>query len=205
MLLGGIVLGLALGLLNGGHLDHISLVRLRWPALIFLAVLLRYGAEALIIRNVDPAVALRGPLLVGASVILLAGLWANRRLPGLAIAFVGVASNALVLAVNDGRMPLWAPSLSAAGFTPQDASPAIHTILPATLDSNFLLHLGPFADILPIPVPFLANVASIGDVLIAFGLAFFLFAIVQREPAPEPPASADADTGSGRLLWPTLG
>jgi MFS transporter, DHA3 family, macrolide efflux protein len=171
MLLGGIVLGLALGLLNGGRLDHISLVRLRWPALIFLAVLLRYGAEALIIRNVDPAVALRGPLLVGASVILLAGLWAN---------------------------------LTAAGFTPQDASPAIHTILPATLDSNFLLHLGPFADILPIPVPLLANVASIGDVLIAFGLAFFLFAIVQREPEPEPPASADANMGRP-LLRPTLG
>ena len=205
MLLGGIVVGLALGLLNGGRLENMTLVRLRWPALIFLAVLLRYGAEALIIRNVDPAVGLRGPLLVGASVILLTGLWANRRLPGMAIAFVGVASNALVLAVNDGRMPLWAPSLSAAGFTPQDASPAIHTILPAALDNSFLLHLGPFADILPIPVPFLANVASIGDVLIAFGLAFFLFAIVQREPAPEPPATADADRNDGRQLRPTLG
>ena len=47
MLLGGIVLGLALGLLNGGRLENITLVRLRWPALIFLAVLLRYGADAL--------------------------------------------------------------------------------------------------------------------------------------------------------------
>ena len=203
MLLGAIVLGLALGLLNGGRLDTIASVRLRWPALIFLAVLLRYGAEALIVRGFDPAVALRAPLLVGASLILLAGLWANRRLPGMAIAFVGVASNALVLAANDGRMPLWAPSLSAAGFTPQDVAPGIHTILPATLDGNFLAHLGPFADVVPIPLPIVANVASLGDLVIAFGLAFFLFAIVQREPVPEP--AAEADSGDGRLLRPTLG
>src|SRR5664279_5493429 len=153
MLLGAIVLGLALGLLNGGRLDTIASVRLRWPALIFLAVLLRYGAEALIVRGFDPAVTLRAPLLVGASLILLAGLWANRRLPGMAIVFVGVASNAGVLAVNAGRMPIWAPSLAAAGFTPQDASPAIHTILPATLDNLSLIHIGPFADVVPIPLP----------------------------------------------------
>jgi MFS family permease len=205
MLLGGILLGLALGLLNGGRLGNIAAVRLRWPALIFLAVLLRYGAEALVIRGVDPAVALRAPLLVGASLILLAGLWANRRLPGMAIAFVGVGSNAVVLAVNDGRMPLWAPSLSAAGFTPQDVSPAIHTILPATLDSSFLAHLGPFGDVVPVPLPIVANVASIGDLVIAFGLAFFLFAIVQREPPPDPATGAGAGSGSGRQLLPTLG
>ena len=203
MLLGGIVLGLALGLLNGGRLDNIATVRLRWPALIFLAVLVRYGAEALLTRGFDPALALQVPLLVGASVILLVGLWANRRLPGMAIVFVGVASNAVVLAVNAGRMPIWAPSLAAAGFTPQDASPAIHTILPATLDGSFLLHLGPFADVLPIPLPIFANVASIGDLLIAFGLAFFLFAIVQRQPEPETWAAAGA--GAEPQLRPTLG
>jgi len=72
VLLGGIVLGLALGLLNGGRLDNIATVRLRWPALIFLAVLVRYGAEALLTRGFDPALALQVPLLVGASLILLA-------------------------------------------------------------------------------------------------------------------------------------
>jgi DHA3 family macrolide efflux protein-like MFS transporter len=203
VLLGGIILGLALGLLNGGRLDNIATVRLRWPALIFLAVLVRYGAEALLTRGFEPALDLQDFLLVGASGILLIGLWANRRLPGMAIAFVGVASNAVVLAVNAGRMPIWAPSLAAAGFTPVDASPAIHTILPATLDSSFLLHLGLFADVVPIPLPFVANVASIGDLLIAVGLAFFLFAIVQRQPEPETGRDVDADRGPG--LRPTLG
>ena len=203
MLLGGIVLGLALGLLNGGRLDNIAMVRLRWPALVFLAVLVRYGAEALLTRGFGPALAFQGPLLVGASGILLIGLLANRRLPGMAIAFVGVASNAVVLAVNAGRMPIWAPSLAAAGFNPGDVEPAIHTILPATLDSSFLLHLGPLADVLSVPLPIVANVASIGDLLIAFGLAFFLFAIVQR--APEPETWAEANPDAQPRLRPTLG
>ena len=193
MLLAGIVLGLALGLLNGGHIDHISWVRLRWPALIFLAVILRYGAEALLTRGFEPALDVQPVLLVGASAILLLGLWANRNLPGMSIAFVGVASNAVVLAVNGGRMPIWTTSLTAAGFTPADVSPAIHTILPATLDSSFALHLGPFADVIPIPLPIFANVASIGDVLIAFGLAFFLFAIVQQASPDELAANAERD------------
>jgi MFS transporter, DHA3 family, macrolide efflux protein len=203
VLLGGIVFGLVLGLLTGGRLEHIGSVRLRWPALIFLAVLLRYGAEFLLTRGFEPALASQPVLLVGASAILLAGLWANRRLPGMSIAFVGVASNAMVLAVNNGRMPIWAPSLAAAGFTPADASPVIHTILPASLDASFALHLGPFADVVPVPLPLIANVASLGDVLISFGLAFFLFAIVQQAPEPEPSAAEDEE--SRPQLRPTLG
>ena len=195
MLFGGIVLGLVLGLLSGGHLANIGKVRLRWAALIFVAVLVRYGAEALITRGFAPAITLQVPLLVGASAILLVGLWANRRLPGMAIAFVGVLSNAIVLFVNGGRMPIYLPSLTAAGFKPEDVSPALHIILPPAIDLNFLLHLGPFADILPVPLPIIANVDSIGDVLIAFGLAFFLFAIVQRQPTIDD--WADEGNGAG--------
>ncbi len=207
MLLGGIVVGLVLGLLSGGRLEHIGSVRLRWPALIFLAVLVRYGAEILLTRGFEPALAVQPILLVGASVILLVGLWANRNLPGMAIAAVGVASNAIVLAVNGGRMPIWEASLSAAGFSSADVSPAIHTILPASLDSSFVLHLGAFADVIPIPLPLIANVASIGDVVIAFGLAFFLFAIVQQTPEPELSAEAEAEAdGAARpQLRPVLG
>jgi MFS transporter, DHA3 family, macrolide efflux protein len=194
VLIGGIALGLVLGLLSGGHLANISTVRMRWAALIFVAVLVRYGAEALIVRGFEPAISLRLLLLVGASVILLVALWQNLRLPGISIAFVGVLLNAVVLSVNDGLMPVWLPSLTAAGFKPEDVSPNLHLILPAAIDASFLVHLGPFADILPIPIPLIANVASIGDVLIAFGLAFFLFAIVQRSPTLDDWATEVAET-----------
>ena len=55
-------------------------------------------------------------------------------------------------------------------------------ILGPALDANFLLHLGPFADVVPIPFPLVQNVASIGDAFLTFGLGFFLFAAVVRVP-----------------------
>ncbi|MEA2537401.1 MAG: hypothetical protein QOF11_1635 [Chloroflexota bacterium] len=183
MLLGGIALGLIAGLLAGGRLSNLTEVRLRWMAVIFLAVVVRYGTEAALSRNIPPAETLRLPLLVAAYVILLVGLWVNRRQPGLAIAFVGTLSNAVVIAVNGGHMPLWAPSLAAAGLTPADLVGPLHVLLPPAIDASFLAHLGPLADVIPIPLPLVRNVASVGDVIISLGLAFFLFATVLRTPA----------------------
>ena len=113
---------------------------------------------------------------------LLVGLWKNRTYPGLSLAFVGILSNASVIVVNGGYMPIWEPSLVVAGFDPSTIDSVIHTILPPTLDASFLLHLGPFADVIPIPLPFIQNVASVGDAFLAAGLAFFLFAGVVRIP-----------------------
>ena len=79
-------------------------------------------------------------------------------------------------------MPIWEPSLRAAGFLPDEISTTIHILLPAGLDASFLLHLGPLADVIPIPLPFIQNVASVGDAFLTAGLAFFLFAGIVREP-----------------------
>ena len=114
--------------------------------------------------------------------MLLVGLWANRDYPGLSVAFVGVLSNTAVIIINGGYMPIYEPSLIAAGFTAADVSSAIHVILPAGLDAAFLLRLGPLGDVIPIPVPIIQNVISIGDVFLSAGLAFFLFASVVRTP-----------------------
>jgi DHA3 family macrolide efflux protein-like MFS transporter len=112
-------------------------------------------------------------------------LWANRTQPGMRLAFVGILSNAIAIAANGGHMPIWIPSLEAAGFKLSELSSPFHATLPAALDAQFLLHAGPLADILPIPIPFVRNVASIGDVFLTAGLAFFLFATVLRSPDDE--------------------
>ncbi len=182
MLIVGIVLGLVLGLLAGGTLGNLATIRLRNTWLLLVAVLLRYGTEILLSANVPLVDALRLPLLAAAFAFLLVGLWKNRTYPGLSLAFVGILSNATVIVVNGGYMPIWEPSLVVAGFDPTQISSAIHTVLPPTLDASFLLHLGPFADVIPIPLPFIQNVASVGDAFLAAGLAFFLFAGVVRIP-----------------------
>jgi MFS family permease len=182
MLIGGIALGLVLGLLAGGSLLNLGSIRLRRLGLLVVALALRVATEFLLNAGVGIVDTLRVPLFAVSFGLLLAALWVNRGYPGFSLAFIGTASNAIVILVNGGYMPIWEPALNAAGMTVADVQSAIHYVVPPPLDANFLLHLGPLADVIPIPVPFLENVASIGDIFITAGLAFFLFAGVVRVP-----------------------
>src|SRR4029079_17918312 len=70
-----------------------------------------------------------------------------------------------------------------------------HVLLPPVLDAEFLQRAGPLGDIIPIPVPVVRNVASIGDLLLSLGLGFFLFAVVLRSQAErEEDETAAAET-----------
>ncbi len=182
MLIGGILLGIVVGIAAGGSLGNLANIRLRRTSLLLFAVALRYGTEALLTAGVPLVETLRLPLLTLSFAILLAALWTNRTYPGLSLAFVGVLLNAIVIVVNGGYMPVWEPSLIAAGFRPEDAATAIHVLMPATLDASFLLRLGPLADVIPVPVAYIQNVASVGDTFLGAGLAFFLFAGLVRVP-----------------------
>jgi predicted MFS family arabinose efflux permease len=193
VLIAGILLGLVLGLLAGGSIGNLATVRLRWVGVLLLAVILRFGTEYLLIRGNELVDALRLPLFVAAFAMLLAALWVNRGQPGLGIAFVGVLLNTIAIVANAGHMPIWEPSLISAGFTTADLTP-FHVLLSSGLNLDFLLHAGPLADILPIPIPIIRNVASIGDVFLTAGLAVFLFATVVRphEDVAAEEAAADA-------------
>ena len=191
MLVLGIFFGLTLGLLGGGSLGNLALVRLRWVAVLLFAVILRFATEYLLIRGVGLVDTLRLPLFALAFGLLLATLWVNRSQPGLRLAFVGILLNTVAIVANAGHMPIWLPSLYAAGFQPSDTT-AFHVLLDPDLSTGFFLHAGPLADILPIPLPIIQNVASIGDVFLTAGLAFFLFATVVRAHDDEPDETAEA-------------
>jgi MFS family permease len=183
VLIGGIVAGLLTGLLAGGHLANLASVRLRWIGIIFLAVVIRFGTEWALSAGLPFAETLRLPLFAASFGLLLAGLWVNRHQPGLSLAFIGILLNAIAVTVNGGHMPVWRPSLVAAGFDPNFAPSVFHTILKSdALNADFLLHAGPIGDVIPIPLPLVRNVASMGDLFLTAGLGFFLFATVLRSP-----------------------
>jgi len=182
MLIGAILVGLILGLAAGGSIWNLANVKLDRLAFLLGAVVLRFATEALIANGVDFADTLRLPLYGGAYALLLAGLWPNRDFPGLSVAFVGILGNTLAILANAGHMPIWQPSLEAAGLTINDVRTAFHSVLPITLDANFLLHAGPLGDVIPIPFPVIRNVASVGDLFLSAGLGFFLFATVVQSP-----------------------
>jgi MFS family permease len=182
VLIAGILLGLLLGLWSGGRLSNLATIQLRWVGVLFAAVLVRFGTEIMLNQGVEIVDDLRVPLLASGFGLLLAGLWVNRGYPGLSLAFIGILLNGIVIVVNGGFMPVWASALAAAGFSEQDMSSALHVVLPGTA-SDFLLNLLIIGDVFPIPVPYLHNVASLGDLFLTLGLAFFLFAGVVRVPS----------------------
>jgi DHA3 family macrolide efflux protein-like MFS transporter len=199
MLIGGIVGGLILGLLLGGRLEHLARAQLRYLPLLFIAVLVRFATEAALGAGVEPVEALRLPLLVTAYGLLLVALWHNRGYPGLALAFVGIAGNAIAITLNGGYMPIWEPSLSAAGWSRAELTSVLHVVLESGDGTDFLLHAGPLGDVIPVPFPLIRNVASIGDLFLSAGLGFFLFATLVRVPADEEEA-VDAEARLGRLV-----
>ena len=120
MFLGGIVLGLVAGFAAGGSLGNLAATRLRLPALLFGALIVRLAAEAALARDVAIVDQLRLPIFASAFGVLLVGIWANRRLPGMGPVFAGVLLNGIAIVVNGGSMIVWEPALSAAGLTPAD-------------------------------------------------------------------------------------
>jgi len=174
MLLSAIAAGLLVGLAAGGRPENLARHRLHWIGLIFAAVAIRYGTEWALQRGSEAVDPLRLPLFVAAFALLAAALWRNRRQAGLTVVLVGALANGMAILVNGGWMPVWGPSLEAAGLTQGDLATSFHRVLPASLGAEFLVRAGPLADILPIPFYPIQNVASVGDVFIAAGLFWFL-------------------------------
>jgi MFS transporter, DHA3 family, macrolide efflux protein len=209
----GVVIGLVLGLLAGGRLDNLVDVRLRLLRLIVLAFVARIALDGALTSGAiaDP---LRPWLVLGIYAVLTAALLANRSLPGLTAAAIGTATNGLVIVANGGWMPVWQPSLAAAGLDSSAVHSNFHTLLTGPLDGSFLARGGPLVDLIPIPIPLLQSVVSVGDLLLGAGLAFFVFAATVRSPALFPaPASAvgardiglPAAAGTAATAAPTSG
>ena len=208
----GVFLGLALGLAVGGSLDNLLDIRLRWLPALLVAAGARLTLDWALAAGGLPD-ALRMWLVLLTYVYLVAMLLANRNLPGLTAAALGTAANGIAIVVNRGWMPVWQPSLGAAGFDSSAVHSNFHTMLTGPVDAAFFAHGGPLADIIPIPIPLLQSVASVGDLLLGVGLAFFIFAVVVRAPVlvsvsvgpaawPAAGAAAGAGSAEGALSHP---
>jgi MFS family permease len=192
----GVLLGLGLGLLAGGRIDNFVDVRFRWLPALVLAAAARFGLDGALASGSVPD-ALRLWLVIAAYVLLTAMLLANRSLPGLTTAALGTAANGIAIVANGGWMPVWQPSLAAAGLDSTRVHSGFHVLLTGPVDTNFFAHGGPLVDIIPLPIPLLQSVASIGDIFLGAGLAFFVFAAVVRSTALVAPGPAGSEAVLG--------
>jgi hypothetical protein len=175
ILLFSLPVGIALGLTAGGRLAGLKQLRLRGEY-ILVGVLLLQGALPLVAaggaaRQALYCVwALTFPVMAGVCVV-------NYRVPGIAMAGVGLAMNAAAILFNYG-MPVLPEAVVAAGGAMAALEPAdfAHTLATAATRLRLL------ADILPIPgPPGIRGVASAGDVLLAGGVATAIAAsLLQR-------------------------
>ncbi len=188
MLLIAVILGVLAGLAAGGRLSNLLSARLRFGALIVAGLLLRMVTQWLIDQGVDVIEQLRLPLFALSFGLVVVALWLNRSQPGLLLAMVGVAANGLAIVLNGGYMPVYLPAVELVGLSVDDLSATFNTPLPTDIGWEFLLAGGPLGDVLPIGIPFLPNVISLGDVLLAAGIAWFLFSAVAH-------GSANPDSG----------
>jgi MFS transporter, DHA3 family, macrolide efflux protein len=196
-----LLLALVAGLLLGGRLGRLIDVRLQWVALLLGAVALRVGTQTAIAGGIEAADALRLPLFVSGFALLALATWLNRSQPGMLAITVGALANGTAVLLNGGWMPVWEPALAAVGLGVGDLNTAFHRPLPAELGLEFLLRGGVLADIIPIPLPFLANVASVGDAFIASGLAWFVLATMLRPPRG---VEGSISLGPGRREQPLI-
>jgi hypothetical protein len=150
----------------GGRLSRLGQVRLRYTGVLMSSLL----AQIVIIEI------LTGPQAVLAAVHLAsyAGsgwfMWANRRLPGLLVVAAGALCNGAAIVANGGVLPASPHALAVAGL----ADPAGFTNS-GTVHDPRLWFLG---DVFAIPAGWpLANVFSVGDVLILLGAAVASFRI----------------------------
>jgi len=183
LLLYAVLIGLIVGLVSGGRLASLATTRIHlWPvALLGLAfqVALFSPPLAAVVGDLGP------PLYVGSTAVVLVALMVNLRQPGFVLLATGALLNLVVVVANGGHMPASPEAVAMLTGSP---------VLPTSHFSNSVIagpdtHFYYFADIfvLPRPIP-LANVFSIGDVLIALGGAWFIVRTMHRpRPArPEP-------------------
>jgi len=166
-----IVAGLAVGFLLRGRLDGLAAThfRLGWLAVVALAVQLLLFSPLAADRLGDAA---RWIYVASTGLVVIVVL-ANLHLSGLPIVLVGALSNLLAIVANGGSMPASPAALAATGQTIGDGPTNSVVIARPALE--------PLTDIYAMPawLP-LANIFSVGDVVIAIGIAWAVAAAMRR-------------------------
>jgi Family of unknown function (DUF5317) len=171
-----IPLGIALGYLLGGRLERLAELRFRWAWVAIAGLVVQVVLFSSLVAGLVETGGVGEAIYVGSTVAVLAAVLRNVRLPGMAIVALGALSNLAAIVANGGIMPTTAAALETAGLTAD----------PGFSNSAVLRDpaLAPLTDIFALPAGLpLANVFSIGDVLIGLGVVGVI-ALGMRRAAP---------------------
>ena len=173
---------LAVAVLIGGDVRRLSQLRLRHLELLLAAFAAKISVALLGTTHAAAAVTAARPLNVIGAGLLLAVVWFNRRIPGAILFGAGLTLNLIVILAVGGRMPV---------LLPRDIDPnsAVLAVLKGGLDPLHVALPHPqglwfLGDIFAIPgIGGHASLVSIGDLLMAAGVAWLIIRCSQREPS----------------------
>ena len=174
------ILGIAVAIialtvpLSGGSLARLADVRFRRVGLIAASL----AIQVLIISVIPGRIPawLAAALYVVSYGLAAAFVWANRRIPWLWLVAVGGFSNLIAIGANGGVMPASPGALAAAGRP-------LHSAQFRNSTDVANAHLRFLGDVFAVPSGWpLANVFSIGDVVLMLGSALLLHTICQTRP-----------------------
>lgn len=159
------VVAAGLAVLRGGSLDNLAATKFRWVWLLMAGLGAQIGLELWSPPWLDETLGLF--VLLFSNALVAVFLIANARLPGIAFAALGMVLNVIVIGAN-GAMPVSKKALETAGYEGElrDLG-SKHELLD---DDTRVPWLG---DV--IPVPYARAVISLGDVVLALGIAQLVY------------------------------
>jgi hypothetical protein len=171
-----VVIGLLLGTVLGGRALALGSITFRWAPLILVGflsqIVLFSDAVAERVGAAGPPLYVVTTLLVGVAVVR------NLRIPGMPLIVLGAASNMAAILANGGFMPATPEALAALG----KSAPTIYSNSAVVAQPALELLIDRFA--LPRWLP-LANVFSIGDVLLGVGIVTLIVVTMVRGRSDE--------------------
>ncbi len=170
-----VVVGLVVGLASRGRVAGLASLEIRWSGAILAGLVIQV---VLFSDAVASEVGDLGPVLyVASTMLVLAAVVRNWRIPGMVVVIAGAACNLAAIVANGGYMPAGRDALAALG----KHMPAVYSNSAVVPDAA----LWPLTDIFALPawLPF-ANIFSVGDVLIGVGIALTIVLAMRRPPAP---------------------
>jgi len=174
LILWALPVGMLAGLALGGRLEALQHLRFRWPWLAIGGLLVQVALFT--DTGYTLAAGLAPAIYVASTAAVLVAVARNLRVPGMALVAVGALANLAAILANGGAMPADPGALALAGLTAGGHTNSV--VLPSPA-------LQPLTDIFAAPawLP-LANVFSVGDVLIAVGIAWAIAATMRRARQP---------------------
>lgn len=159
-------IGVVLGYLIGGRLDRLGSLRFEWAPLAIAGLLVQILLFSPLATGIVDA-GIGAGIYVASTAAVLVAVLRNIWVPGMSLVWLGAASNLAAVIANGGIMPTTKEALATAGLEPVDGLSNSAVIAnPA---------LAPLTDVFALPSWFpLANVFSIGDVLIAVGIVIVI-------------------------------